>query len=293
MSAPGSFRIAALPSVAMDLVSLSKPRITGMAVCTAAGGLYLAPGSPSPDLVLSTLVGTTLAVGGANALNMYLERDRDGRMERTAGRPLPQGRLAPGLALAWGIAQAVVSVPLLVLGVNALTGLLAAIALLGYVMVYTPMKPRSSAALYVGAIPGAMPPLMGWTAATGRIGVAGLVLFGILFLWQIPHFIAIAIHRREDYARAGFKTVPSEHGQRFAKLVGLACLLLLVPLTIALVPLGLAGKPYLLAAILLGTAFLVSGAIGLRADAGDRWARRHFLVSIVYLTGLFVVLVVA
>jgi protoheme IX farnesyltransferase len=274
----------------VDLAILSKPRITAMAVITAAGGMWLAPGTPTVALVVFALLGTTLAVGGANTLNMWLERDRDARMTRTAGRPLPQGRLSPAVALAWGLAQSIASVPLLALLVNPLTGLLAAVALVGYVLVYTPLKPRSSAALWVGAVPGAMPPLMGWTASTGRLDLPGIVLFGILFLWQIPHFVAIAIYRHDDYVRAGFQTIPGVYGETFAKWVGLACLGALVPLSLAVVPLGLAGRPYALAALVLGTAFLASGAAGLRPGAGPGWARRHFLVSIAYLTALFVAL---
>lgn len=285
-------RIAALPARTVDLLALSKPRVTGLAVATAAGGLWLAPGVPSGRLAWLTLLGTALAVGGANTLNMWLEREADGRMARTRERPLPAGRLAPPVALVWGLAQSIVSVPLLVFGVGALTGLLAAVALAGYVLVYTPLKPRTSAALYVGAVPGAIPPLLGWTAATGEIGAVGAVLFGVLYLWQLPHFIAISIHRRDDYAAAGFRTVPSEHGDRFAKVVGVVSLVALVPLTLLLVPLGVAGRAYLVTAILLGTAFLVSGAVGLRTEASGRWARTHFLVSIVYLAGLFVVLAV-
>ncbi len=285
-------RAISIPARAVDLVLLSKPRITGMAVCTAAGGMWLAEGNPSPALAAKTLVGTALVVGGANALNMWMERDADGLMSRTKGRPLPAGRLSAGTAVLWGILQVAVAMPVLVLGVSPLTGLLAALALLGYVGVYTPLKPRTSAALYVGAVPGAIPPLLGWTAATGEVGTIGAILFGILYFWQIPHFNAIAIHRRDDYAAAGFKTVPAEHGDRVAKVVGLLCLIVLVPLSLALVPLGVAGTAYLATAIVLGSAFLAHGVAGLRADVGPRWARVHFLISIVYLTGVFGVLVV-
>ncbi len=201
-----------------DVIALTKPRITWMVVITAAGGMWLAPEAIGLTRALLMLTTTAAVVGAANALNCWLERDSDRLMARTMNRPLPDGRLEPKIALWLGVALGLTSVPVLTFGVNALTGLLGAIALVSYVAIYTPMKRASSVALLVGAVPGALPPLMGWTAATGSLDAPGLALFAILFFWQIPHFIAIALFRQEDYDRAGLKTLPSELGAEVAKL---------------------------------------------------------------------------
>ena len=190
-----------------DIIALIKPRITLMVVATGAVGLYLAPSAPAPQTKLGLLVGMTLLVGGANALNMYLERDIDGRAERTKDRPLPAGRLSPKLALGLSLTLGMLALLWLGLLVNTLTAVLGLLAFVSYTAFYTPMKQYSPGALVVGAVPGAMPPLMGWTAATSQLDLAGLTLFAIMFLWQLPHFIAIAIFRNDDYRRAGFKTL--------------------------------------------------------------------------------------
>ena len=153
--------------------------------------------------------------------------------------------------------------------------------------VYTPMKTRSAWALGVGAIPGALPPLMGWTAVTGRLDAGGLALFAIMFLWQLPHFIAIALTLKQDYARAGMKTVPEVVGDRGARVQAALYTALLVPVSLALVPLHVAGRGYGVAAIALGAVFLGWSLLGLRRDPGPRWSRVEFLLSLVYLTGLF------
>ncbi|HEY8076260.1 MAG TPA: heme o synthase, partial [Labilithrix sp.] len=204
-----------------DWVTLAKPRITLMVVITAAGGLFLSRRAQGLEdgaraltsgAVFATLFGTALIVAGANALNMYLERDVDRRMDRTKNRPLPAGRMPPRAALWFGVVTSALAVPILAIGANALTALLAVIANLLYVFAYTPLKQHSHYALHVGAIPGAIPPLLGWTAGTGRIDAPGAVLFAILFLWQIPHFVAIAMFRRADYARAGLVVMPNVVG---------------------------------------------------------------------------------
>src|SRR6516225_11424253 len=167
---------------ARDLVALTKPRITSLVLATSAAGVCLAPGHGTPSTLALALVGTALIVGAANALNMWWERDVDAHMARTRNRPLPAGRLSPDSALAFGLALAVVSGPMLFV-VNAATGLLGLIALVSYVAVYTPLKRHTHWALLVGAVPGAIPPLLGWSTVTGSIGMGGLVLFGVLFLW--------------------------------------------------------------------------------------------------------------
>jgi protoheme IX farnesyltransferase len=289
-----------LRRTARDLVALTKPRITGNVVLTTFGGLWLASHStwglgegrsPSAPLVAATLLGTALVVGGANALNMYLERDSDGFMGRTRARPLPAGRLAPSVALALGLWLSAIAIPLLTFVVNPLTGLLAGIALVSYVLLYTPMKRRSTAALVVGAVPGAIPPLLGWSAATGRLDGPALVLFAVLFCWQVPHFLAIATFRREEYARAGLKVLPNERGDRVTRHHVVRWLAALVLVSFLLVPFGVGGTPYLVAAALLGGGFFAVGAWGLRRDAGVRWARALFGVSLVYLVGLYAALI--
>jgi protoheme IX farnesyltransferase len=275
-----------------DIVSLTKPRITGLVLATFAGGMWLAPGTMQTWRVVMTLIGTALVVSASNTLNMYLERDADSLMERTRSRPLPLGRLSPETALAFGVLLACASVPLLFLAGNALTGVLGTIALLSYVWIYTPMKRQSSIALFVGAVPGAIPPLMGWTAVTGRLDAPGLVLFAILFLWQIPHFLAIAIYRASDYQHAGFKVLPLSISPLGTRLHILIFSLGLVAASVLLMPMHVAGLVYTIAASLLGAVFVGWGIAGFRAAAATRWARSLFLVSIVYLTLLFVALIV-
>lgn len=282
----------------VDVVALVKPRIMMMALLTAAGGLGLAPGAAPAALWLSLLLGTGLLVGAANTLNMYLERDIDCLMARTRGRPLPMGRMHPEQALALGVAQAALAVPLLTFAVDGahpyagpLTGLLGVAALVSYVMVYTPLKQRTWVATWVGAVPGAMPALMGWTAATGRIEAGGLAVFGLLFFWQIPHFHAIALFRHGEYARAGLKTLPGERGERAAhreiaiySVVQVAC---------SLLPwwLGVAGAAYLVVALVAGAAFLLAVGLGLARGGGARWGKQLFVLSIVYLPAVFAALV--
>jgi protoheme IX farnesyltransferase len=228
-------------------------------------------------------------VGAANALNCYLERDIDARMRRTRDRPLPAGRLEPFTALALGLLVPTFALPILALVANPLTALLAFVALVSYVLVYTPMKQRSTLALFVGAVPGAIPPLMGWTAVTGRIDAGGLALFALLFAWQLPHFLAVSLYLRDDYARGGLKVFSIVHGERRTRLAIVASTLLLVPVSLALVPLGVAGAVYGALALGLGLALSALALAGLGKEGG-RWARTYFLATLVYLTALFVAL---
>jgi protoheme IX farnesyltransferase len=274
---------------AADLIALVKPRIMLMTLVTALGGMSLAPGGMELWRVLVLLAGTSFIVGAANTLNMYLEREVDCLMVRTKDRPLAAGRLDPRVALGFGVAQAFVSVPLLTFGLGAagpVTGLCAVIAFVSYVMVYTPMKQRSHVATWIGAVPGAMPALMGWTAITGRVDAGGLAVFSVLFIWQIPHTHAITIYRFRDYQRAGLATLPGARGLAATRveivmyaLVQLACSLMLYAL-------GVCGELYLVVAAVSGLAYAGYAASGIfRGDA--KWARRLFLASIFYLPLVF------
>jgi protoheme IX farnesyltransferase len=285
-SAPAAANQAGALSLS-SLVELTKPRITLLSVATAAVGLALAPGRALPGVLLALLLGTGLIVGSANTLNMYLERDVDAKMSRTRRRPLPSGRVRPELALWAGILQGVVGLPLLALGANALTGLLGAVALFTYVVIYTPLKRRSSLALFVGAIPGAMPPLLGWVAKTGALGAGGLALFGVVLIWQIPHFLAIALYLRADYRCAGLKVLPNELGVPITRWIIAIGLLLQLFATLALVPLGLGGGVYLVGALVLGAILLAWGVVGLVRPGDDAWARRLFILSVAFLPLVF------
>lgn len=282
-----------LPSV-RDLMALTKPRITALVLLTGAAGMRLAPGAPAAHRLWWSLVGTALIVAGANALNMWWERDTDGQMSRTRGRPLPAGRMAPDAALAFGIALSAVAVPLLFF-VNFITGALGLLSLVLYVAVYTPMKRRTFAALLIGAVPGAMPPLLGWTTVTGTIDLGGVALFAFLFLWQVPHFAAISIFRADDYDRAGLQVISVQHGERAAILLVAASTVLLVASSLVIARLGLAGRAYELTATALGALFLGVAIRGLRRGPrfyAKAWARRVFALSIPYLAIVLFVLLI-
>jgi protoheme IX farnesyltransferase len=275
-------------TAAADYLQLAKPRITALVLFTTAAGLWLAPHGLPLRTVLLTLLGTVLIVAAANVLNMYLERDSDALMERTMNRPLPAQRMEPAVALRLGLALAAVSVPLLTFAVGALPGLLASIALVSYVLLYTPLKRRTAAALLVGALPGAIPPLIGWTAATERLELPGVLLFAVMFLWQVPHFLAITLFRKEEYARAGLVVQPNESGgEREARMNIVRYTVALVGVSLLFVPIGAAHKLYLATALLAGLGFLAYGMLGLRGSAGPRWARNLFLLSLVYLPVVF------
>jgi len=260
-----------------DYVSLAKPRITALVAFTTASGLWLAPIRPPPAIIVLTLLGTVLAVASANVLNMYLERETDALMSRTMRRPLPARRMDPRFALRFGLLLSAVSLPLLGLAVGPLPGVLAAVALVSYVLLYTPMKRRSPASLLVGAVAGALPPLIGWTAATGRLGLPGLLLFAVMFLWQVPHFLAITLFRREDYARAGLLVLPNEPGgDRKARRSIVSYTVALVSVSFLFVPLGVAHTLYFVTALCAGALFVAYALNGLRPSAGRRWARNEF-----------------
>lgn len=275
-----------------DLLSLAKPGITLMNVVTAAGGFFLAPVAHPWALAVWTLLGTTLVVSGAGALNCYLEADVDKRMARTRNRPLPAGRLVPWVALAMGLCLSCIAVAGLTLLVNPLTGLLAAVALVLYVLVYTPLKQHSWLATPVGAIPGAMPPLLGWAAATGSLEAPALALFAVMYFWQLPHFHALALWRKEEYREAGLYTLPLAHGDQATRWQIVRATVALFLAALSLVLLGIAGPIYLVAAVALGVWFSYWAFTGLRRGAGTAWARGLFLASLWYLLGLFAALLV-
>lgn len=280
-------------SFARDLIALTKPRITALVLLTGAAGFCLAPGRvPALALGLAAL-GTTFIVGAANALNMWIERDTDAKMARTKTRPLPAGRMSPGVALAFALALAILSLPLL-FAVNLATGLLGLAALVVYVLAYTPLKRRTHLALLVGAVPGAIPPLLGWSAATGTISRGGVLLFTLLLTWQVPHFAAIAVFRADEYRRAGLQVISVQHGERAARRMIAVGAALVVAASLAFVPLGYGGRAYFGAATVLGALFLMAAFRGVAATGDDfhveRWAKGVFALSIPYLALLLVVL---
>ncbi len=275
-----------------DYFTLTKPSITRLVVGATAAGYYVALRGPL-DLaqLVHTLIGTTLVASGTNALNQWWERDVDARMHRTRARPLPAGRLAPRSALAFALLISAIGVAYLALRVNGLTAFLAAATLLSYVLFYTPLKKRTSWNTLVGAVPGALPILGGWTAATGRLAPGGWALFLVLFLWQMPHFFALAWMYRDDYRRGGLRMLSLEDpdGRRTGRqAVGYTVALLAVSL--GLTPLGVAGAPYAAGALALGLAFLAFGGKMALAPS-PLSARRLFLASVAYLPALLLVLV--
>ena len=250
-----------------DLVALGKPNVTFLVIVTAFGGMWLSPMPLHLGYTLFSLVAINLVVYGASALNMYLEVDTDALMTRTQNRPLPSGRMDPEVALWIGIGTSVLAVALCTFFLNPLTGLLGALSLVIYVAAYTPWKRRSTLALIIGAIPGAAPPLMGWTAATGRIDPGGLTLFFILFVWQIPHFLAISIFRKDEYVRAGLKVVPGVLGVAATKVRIALYAALLGVTTLPAYATGLSSREYLWVAIPLSLGFLLLSVSGLRVDS--------------------------
>src|ERR1041384_952319 len=242
-------------------VELTKPRITSLIVLTSAAGFVLGSvGGVNYVQLAHAMIGIALLSSGIGTLNQFMERDLDGLMRRTADRPLPSRRLFPFEALWFGLTLTVLAEGYLALFVNVLTALLGLTVIAGYLFVYTPLKTRTTLSTALGAFPGAMPPLMGWTAARGQLDVAAWVLFAILFLWQFPHFLAIAWMYREDYGRAGIRMLPvvEPDGRSTARqivLYGLA----VIPVSLAPSFLGMTGRLYLAGALALGLWFLYSG----------------------------------
>lgn len=277
-------------------MTLTKPGIVRMCLVTTLGGLWLAPDPADGSVTWWTwgaaLLGTALIVAAANALNMIWEGESDKLMPRTRNRPVASGRLDTGTAMNFSVVLGALACLVLAVGANAFTAVLGAFALMGYVFVYTPLKRVSPLALVVGAVPGAAPPLLGWTAVTGQLDAGGLVLFGILMAWQMPHFLAIALYRNDEYQRAGIRTVVAVRGERAAKWQAVAWSVALVAVSVLLTPIGVAGEVYFYAALAIGVGFLGWSITGLRAEAGIPWARRFFFASLLYLPLVIVALVV-
>ncbi len=272
---------------------LTKPRITFLIVLTSAAGFVLASrGAVDYALLASAMFGIALLSSGIATLNQYMERDLDALMRRTADRPLPSGKLLPWEALWFGVGLTIVAEIYLVTMVNPLSGLLGLTVIAGYLFAYTPLKTRTTLSTMVGAFPGAVPPLIGWAAARGDISIEAWVLFAILFLWQFPHFLAIAWMYREDYARANILMLPvvEPDGRVTAQQIVVYTVLLL-PVSLLPAALGISGRVYLYGAIVLGLLFLYSS---LRAafSKSRQEARRLLLASVIYLPLLFILMVI-
>lgn len=274
------------------LVELTKPGIVRMVVITAGAGFFMASNGFLRFVpLLWSLFGIALAAAGACALNEYIERERDARMKRTETRPLPAGRLTETEALAFSLLLTFGGIAVLAVRVNLLTAVLVAATVVSYLFLYTPFKRVHWTATLIGAVPGALPILSGWTAAGGHLDSRGLALFGILFFWQMPHFFALAWMYREDYRRGGFHML-TEHdrsGHRTARQIVVWALALVAVSTLPTVT-GMAGLPYAIAALVLGLGFLTPAILLLRGPT-DAGALRVFLASVTYLPILLLVMV--
>ncbi|MGH2361924.1 MAG: heme o synthase [bacterium] len=277
-------------------LELTKARIIGLVLVVVTVGFFLSLRTQADwtaiTLLMHTLLGTALVAGGANALNQYLEADYDGRMFRTQERPLPSGRLSRAEALAFGVGIAGAGLLYLALRVNLLCALLTGLTLTSYIFLYTPMKRRTAMCVYIGAVPGALPPVIGWAAGGGSLSMEAWVLFAIVFFWQLPHFAAIAWQYRDDYARAGYPmlSVIDRDGLRtnlhvITHSVGL--------LTMSVLPVlaGRQGAVYGIGAVVLGTAFLACGVLFVVRKTPAA-ARFHVLASVTYLPLLFALMMI-
>jgi protoheme IX farnesyltransferase len=287
--------VAALPAARSrvhDFVALAKPRLNFLVVVSALAGYIMAGGDTANAVrLVLMLAGTALVACGASAFNQVIEREPDGLMKRTRLRPVPDGRLQPGEALVFATVMSAGGLLVLAAGVNLLSAVVAGATLLTYALIYTPLKRRSSFSTVVGAIPGALPPVIGWAAASGSLSPGAWILFGIVFLWQLPHFLAIAWIYREDYARAGFPMLPvvEPDGRSTGRQAMLYCAALL-PVSLAPTLVGMTGTAYFAAALVLSLLFLVLTVKFARTRA-VRDARRLFFGSIIYLPILWIVMI--
>lgn len=273
-------------------LELTKPRIAFLLVLTSAAGFYL--GSTGPfDWILfaNSVIAITLLAFGVATLNQFWERDLDQLMERTATRPLPTRKVTSGEALFFGVAQCVIAEVYLLLAVNVLTAILGLVVVIGYVFVYTPLKTRTSASTAIGALPGALPPLMGWTAASNEIAITAWALFAMQFLWQFPHFLAIAWMYRDEYAKAGILMLPvvEPSGRITARQIVMFSIMLL-PVSLAPFFFGISGVIFLVGASLLGVWMLWASVRTARQRTNES-AKKLLLVSVIYLPLLFILMV--
>ncbi len=278
-----------------DIISLTKPRLSALVIATAAMGLFLAPGKISFFRGLIAILATHGVVSGACIINCFMEKDIDGLMERTKDRPLPSGRIKPEFALYLGITLIFFCILILFWVANPLTAILAFIASAFYVFLYTPLKTKTTLALFAGAVPGAIPPLMGWTSVTNSVDAYALILFGILFLWQLPHFLAISIYHAQDYNNAGIKILPKTLGIHGTILRIIGYTLLLAVISFLPYSLGINSTTYRNAVVILGGAFFVYSLVGLFIEQNQPrlmiWSRRYFYASLIYLPCVFVMMV--
>jgi len=294
VTAAPAAEVAALEAVGgrtQAFVALTKPRIVLLVVITVGVGFLLgARGSAHPTTLLATLLGSALVAGGASALNMVWERDRDALMRRTRRRPIPSGRVAPGEAALFGAVLGAVGTLILLAFSGATAAAVAATTLALYVWVYTPLKPVTTLNTAIGAVPGALPPVIGWSAATGTLSMEGWTLFLIVFLWQFPHFLAIAWVYREDYARGGMKMLPCvDPTGRMSGRQSTLHALALVPVGLLPTVVGLAGMFYFAGALALGLYYLAASA-RFWADADDASARKLMGASFLYLPAVLLLL---
>ncbi|PIP93002.1 MAG: protoheme IX farnesyltransferase [Bdellovibrio sp. CG12_big_fil_rev_8_21_14_0_65_39_13] len=269
-----------------NLFELTKPKLGLLVMSTVLVGLVLAPGHINFFTGLLSFALIFLVVMGAAALNCYMERDVDSFMERTKNRSLPAGRLQPKTALVFGVALLIFSLALIFIFINVVTGVLSLLATVLYLWAYTPMKQKSELAVYVGAIPGAIPPLLGWTTVTGQLDIVAVSLFAIVFVWQLPHFLAISVYHLKDYSAAKIKVYPSLHGFNLTKVLIFAFTAVLFAVAVVPTVFGPASKSYFYVASLLSGAFLLLAAMGFfkeEGEAGKKWARQYFFASIFYL----------
>jgi protoheme IX farnesyltransferase len=287
-------RTGRLSAAMSDYWALTKPEVNFLILITTFAGFYLAS-TPGPGgwrilLVMNTLLGTLLVAGGTGTLNQFVERVFDARMRRTVRRPLASGRMEASHVLWFGVSLSLAGTVYLALVVNVLASLLAVVTLLSYLFVYTPLKRKTALCTLFGAFPGAVPPLIGWAAARGRLAPEAWVLYAMVFLWQFPHFMAIAWMYREDYARAGYLVLPS--GEMINRLVvwqSFAVSLVLIPLSLIPAIAGEVGLTYFVGAFLLGASFLYYSACF--AFRRSNAVARHLLTaSIVYLPAVFILL---
>ncbi|HEX7422083.1 MAG TPA: heme o synthase [Thermoanaerobaculia bacterium] len=280
-------------SFIIDYLELSKSRIVLMVLMTTAAGYTIGAHPFNAIALLHTLIGTALVAAGTNALNQYVERDLDAMMKRTRHRPLPAARITPNSALIYAVGVSIIGTLYLGLLVNWLTAFLGAFTLVTYIFIYTPMKRVSTICTLIGAVPGAIPPLMGWTAATGRLGLAGWIAFGILLFWQLPHFMAISWLYREDYSRGGFAmlSVRDESGKAVARQAILYSLALLA-VSVAPYFFGMAGLAYLFIATMTGL-WIVVASVMFMSDRTAAPARSLFMSSNIYLLTMMLLFVFA